>query len=67
MSNPAVITLENSSNSRGKLKRFVIEDNIGDPYPIHIHFGLKKKNVRLHFTYDEFKEFANAIINGGKL
>ena len=47
--------------------KFVIEDNIGDPYPIHIHFGLKKKNVRLHFTYDEFKEFANAIINGGKL
>ena len=47
--------------------QFVIEDNIGDRYPIHIHIGPKKKNIRFHFTYEEFEEFANAIIKGGKL
>jgi len=50
-----------------KGSKFVIEDNVGDLHPIHIHFGPKKKNVSLHFTYEEFEEFANAIIKGGKL
>jgi hypothetical protein len=55
MSNPAVITLENSSNSRGKLKRFVIEDNIGEA--IHLHID----NIRIDFTIDEFLDFSQMI------
>ena len=35
MSNPAVITLSNASSRKGKFKRFVIEDNIGES--IHLH------------------------------
>jgi hypothetical protein len=47
----------------------IIEDNIGDDLPIHIHLGLGapgRCNIRLHFTYKEFKKFCIGIINGGK-
>jgi len=47
----------------------VIEDNIGDDLPIHIHLGLGapgKCNIRLHFTYEEYDHFCSKIINGGE-
>jgi hypothetical protein len=58
---------EGSINFPTKGSTYVIEDNIGDINPIHIHFGPKKKNIRLHFTYEEFENFANSIIKQGKL
>ncbi len=53
MSNPAVITLANAS--KGKFKRFVIEDNIGES--IHLHID----NMRVDFTINEFLEFSKLI------
>jgi hypothetical protein len=50
--------------------RIVAEDNIGDDEPIHIHIHQPKEGgwgFRLHFTYDEFKDFSKAILEGGKL
>jgi len=50
--------------------QFHIEDNIGDEFPIHIHFGQRKPKkwlVRMHFTYAEYVEFANKILEAGKL
>jgi|ETNmetMinimDraft_26_1059896.scaffolds.fasta_scaffold196262_2 hypothetical protein len=48
-----------------------VEENFGDVDPIHIHFmsSTNRHNLffRLHFGYDEFKQFAEAIIAGGKL
>ena len=55
MSNPAVITLDNASSKKGKLKRFVLEDNIGES--IHLHI----ENMRLDFTIKEFLEFSKMI------
>ena len=43
---------------------FIIEDNPGDYWPIHVHMG-KENGVwkfRLHFTYDEFREIAESMI-----
>tara|TARA_Y100000310_G_scaffold342937_1_gene448345 strand:- start:955 stop:1167 length:213 start_codon:yes stop_codon:yes gene_type:complete len=47
-----------------------IEENPGDDEHIHIHIHNTKEcgwAFRLHFTYDEFKEFAEAIMEGGEL
>lgn len=55
MSNPAVITLDNASSKKGKFKRFVIEDNIGESMHLHID------NMRVDFTIDEFLEFSQMI------
>lgn len=53
-----------------KNARIVVENNIGEKEAIHIHI-LKEKPAgwafRLHFTLEEFKEFSNAVISGGKL
>ncbi len=55
MSNPAVITLSNASSKKGKFKRFVIEDNIGESMHLHID------NMRIDFTIKEFLEFSKMI------
>jgi len=55
MSNPAVIILDNSSNKKGKFKRFVIEDNIGEA--IHLHID----NMRIDFTIEEFLDFSKMV------
>ena len=55
MSNPAVITLANASSRKGKFKRFVIEDNIGESMHLHID------NMRVDFTIKEFLEFSQMI------
>lgn len=55
MSNPAVITLDNASSKKGKFKRFVIEDNIGESMHLHID------NMRVDFTIDEFLEFSRMV------
>ena len=71
--------------------KFVIEDNIGDKYPIHIHMGdvtgiynngnqpadmgirgscpfyNNLPNIRLHFTYEEFKELYEGMKKIGRL
>ena len=52
MSNPGVITLVNASSKKGKFRRFVIEDNIGES--IHLHID----NMRIDFTVEEFLEFS---------
>lgn len=52
MSNPGVITLVNASSKKGKFRRFVIEDNIGEA--IHLHID----NMRIDFTVEEFLEFS---------
>lgn len=55
MSNPAVMTLADASNRKGKIKRFVIEDNIGES--IHLHID----NMRVDFTIKEFLEFSKMV------
>lgn len=55
MSNPAVIILDNASSRNGKIKRFVLEDNIGEA--IHLHI----ENMRVDFTINEFFEFSSMI------
>ena len=55
MSNPAVITLANSSSRKGKFKRFVVEDNIGES--IHLHID----NMRIDFTIKEFLDFSQMV------
>lgn len=55
MSNPAVITLEDASNAKGKIKRFVLEDNIGESLHLHID------NMRVDFTVNEFLAFTKMI------
>lgn len=55
MSNPSVIILDNKSSKKGKIKRFVIEDNIGEA--IHLHID----NIRIDFTIKEFLEFSKII------
>ncbi len=55
MSNPAVITLANASSRKGKFKRFVIEDNIGESMHLHID------NMRVDFTIKEFLKFSQMI------
>lgn len=55
MSNPAVITLADASGRKGKFKRFVIEDNIGESMHLHID------NMRVDFTIKEFLEFSQMI------
>jgi len=36
---------------------FIIEDNPGDDWPIHIHIGPAGNwKIRIHFTYEEFNE-----------
>lgn len=40
---------------------FFIEDNIGDENPIHIHMGPRAKEIRIHFTYDEWKQLVKAL------
>lgn len=55
MSNPAVITLADASGKKGKFKRFVIEDNIGESMHLHID------NMRVDFTIKEFLEFSQMI------
>ena len=48
----------------------IVEDNIGEDEAIHIHIHNPKEGgwaLRLHFSYDEFKEFSKAILDGGKL
>ena len=49
---------------------FRIEHNIGDDFPIHIHWAQKKPNkeiIRIHFTYKQFENFKNKILNAGKI
>ena len=49
--------------------KIIIEDNVGDDLPIHIHLGHGapgKCNIRLHFTYDEFDDFCKKIIEAGE-
>ena len=48
----------------------IVEDNVGEDEAIHIHIHNPKEGgwaLRLHFSYDEFKEFSKAILDGGKL
>ena len=48
----------------------IVEDNIGEDEAIHIHIHNPKEGgwaLRLHFSYDEFKKFSKAILDGGKL
>jgi hypothetical protein len=51
--------------------KMIIEDNIGDEFPIHIHFGWGTTGigwkVRLHFTYEEFFQFCDALEQVGEL
>ena len=55
MSNPGVKILAKSSNKKGKIKRFVVEDNIGES--IHLHMD----NMRIDFTINEFLHFSKII------
>ena len=55
MSNPAVIRLSDASSRRGKFKRFVLEDNVGES--IHLHID----NMRVDFTIQEFLDFSEMI------
>jgi hypothetical protein len=54
----------------------LIEDNIGEELAIHVHLGGGEPSaihgmahwaLRLHFTYQEFLDFCDAIEEGGEL
>ena len=48
----------------------IVEVNVGEDEAIHIHIHNPKEGgfaFRLHFSYDEFKEFSKAVLDGGKL
>ncbi|MCB0354289.1 MAG: hypothetical protein KDD64_12215 [Bdellovibrionales bacterium] len=52
--------------------RLVVEDNVGDHFPIHIHIGtVTEKGMnwifRWHFTYDEFEGFSSSLLRSGRL
>jgi hypothetical protein len=55
MSNPGVKILAKSSNKKSKIKRFVLEDNIGES--IHLHMD----NIRIDFTIKEFLHFSDIV------
>ena len=43
----------------------IIEENPGDDEHIHIHMGWSDEHgwaFRMHFTYDEFRDFSNLIL-----
>ena len=53
-----------------KDSRIIVENNVGDLEAIHIHIHdpwSGQWKCRIHFTLDEFKEFSEKIINGGKV
>ena len=53
-----------------KGSRILVENNIGDLEAIHIHILSdwdRGWTYRIHFTLDEFKEFSEKIIQGGKI
>ena len=54
----------------------LIEDNIGEELAIHIHMGGGEPSAvngganwaaRLHFTYEDFLSFADALEEGGEV
>lgn len=47
----------------------IVENNIGDTFPIHIHLGVdgNRPAIRFHFTYDEFKSLYKHMKEEGKL
>ena len=48
----------------------LVENNVGDLEAIHIHIHdpwSDQWKYRIHFTLDEFKEFSEKIIKGGRL
>jgi hypothetical protein len=55
MSNPAVIVLDSINKRFGSIRRFAIEDNIGEA--IHVHVD----NLRLQFTVKEYLAFAELL------
>ena len=53
-----------------KNSRILVENNIGDLEAIHIHILSDWDRgwiYRIHFTLEEFKEFGEKIIEGGKI
>jgi hypothetical protein len=53
-----------------KDSRIIVENNIGDLEAIHIHIHdpwSQQWKYRIHFTLDEFKQFSEKIIEGGKI
>lgn len=68
----AVTLAEGEIDFPAKGCRFVVEENIGDKYPIHIHFGKGPAqvneiewNIRVHFTYREFYALCEEINHPG--
>lgn len=60
---------ESGINFPAECAKILIEDNVGDKYPIHIHFGYHKNKqwvVRLHFTYEEFKNVCEKVMEMGR-
>lgn len=55
MSNPGVIILDSVNSKKNKIKRFQIEDNIGEA--IHLHID----NICIYFTIQEFFEFSKIV------
>lgn len=55
MSNLAVLTLADAGSKKGKFKRFIIEDNIGES--IHLHID----DMRVDFSVENFLEFSKVI------
>lgn len=46
----------------------IVEHNVGDELPIHIHMGdWTYWRIRIHFTYDEFREVVEEMMKVGKL
>jgi hypothetical protein len=60
---------ESSINFPADSGKILIEDNVGDKFPIHVHFGYQKGKqwvIRLHFTYDEFNDICKKMTEMGR-
>ncbi len=63
MSLVARVLTRGDINFPSKDSKFIIEDNPGDEWPIHVHIGPSNGNwsIRMHFTYEEFDKLVQKM------
>lgn len=65
MSLVSAVLIDGQIDFPAKNSRIIIEENVGDDPPIHIHFGkepgYKLWRVRLDFKYGDFIKFCKGL------
>lgn len=65
MSLISMVLIDQKINFPCKDSRMIIEDNVGDDKPIHIHFGQEpgypRWKIRIVLTYNEFIELCQQM------